>query len=59
MAKPILLTKDILRKLRRPRATEHTPPERTPIAAKLFTPAMEAGITDHVWELEEIAGLTD
>jgi hypothetical protein len=23
------------------------------------TPAMEAGITDHVWTLEEIAALTD
>jgi hypothetical protein len=23
------------------------------------TPAMEAGVTDHVWSLEEIAGLTD
>ena len=23
------------------------------------TPAMEAGITDHVWSLEEIAGLAD
>jgi hypothetical protein len=22
------------------------------------TPAMEAGITDHVWEIEEILGLT-
>ena len=23
------------------------------------TPAMEAGVTDHVWSLEEIAGLVD
>ena len=23
------------------------------------TPAMEAGVSDHVWSLEEIAGLTD
>jgi len=23
------------------------------------TPAMEAGISDHVWELEEIVGLLD
>jgi hypothetical protein len=23
------------------------------------TPAMEAGVTDHVWSLEEIAALTD
>jgi hypothetical protein len=24
-----------------------------------IAPAMEAGVTDHVWILEEIAGLTD
>lgn len=24
-----------------------------------ITPAMEAGLTDHVWSLEEIAGLTE
>ena len=24
-----------------------------------ITPAMAAGVSDHVWELEEIAGLTD
>jgi hypothetical protein len=23
------------------------------------TPAMEAGVTDHVWELDEIIGLLD
>jgi hypothetical protein len=23
------------------------------------TPAMEAGLTDHVWEIEEIAGLLE
>ncbi len=23
------------------------------------TPAMEAGVSDHVWELEEIAGLAE
>jgi hypothetical protein len=27
--------------------------------AKQFTPAMEAGIADHVWSVEEIAGLLD
>jgi hypothetical protein len=26
---------------------------------KLRTPAMAAGVTDHVWTLEEIAGLLD
>ena len=34
-------------------------PLHSSMEAKCVTPAMEAGISDHVWKLEEIVGLLD